>query len=107
MVQDSMSVTVEEFHAVLQHQLRLYVFRRLHRTALTNDRKEESTLLAIQWLLYQQICPPPTTTIESLAESFLPTPSLSPSTSVSPSNEHGVLEQAGHGDGGSPILRYI
>ena len=38
----------EEFRNVILNQLRLYVFRRLHRTALTNDRKEESMLLALQ-----------------------------------------------------------
>ena len=94
MVQDSLSVTEEEFHAVLQHQLRLYVFRRLHRTALTNDRREESTLLALQWLLYQQICPPGKT--EFLSESFNRTPPLTPSTNVGPNNEHGVHQHGDH-----------
>ena len=57
---DCERVDAESFCRIMQQQLTLYIFRRLHRTQLTGHRREETTLLALKWLVAEMsLLPPP------------------------------------------------
>ena len=84
---DCERVDSASFCRIMQQQLTLYIFRRLHRTQLTGHRREETTLLALKWLVAEMsLLPPPTTS-----------PSLPPPPSSLPAGQNECTAQAaGH-----------
>jgi hypothetical protein len=48
---DTEQVSCEQFRLAILGLLKLYIMRRLHRTQLTGDRREETTLLALKYMV--------------------------------------------------------